>query len=693
MSMAGLAVHTLQGPQAVRSDGSFASAIEAGGPSLAVATGAGGKPLLFGFSTTDRRDLSVRTTAEVLAFAACGGVCLPGVMQPVLIAELGRANVSRLESALTNLLIAHGEGWMSVQDATLKSALIEDTKPFRQNAAALARARPFAATVTPTDRVSGITVESDGLGTTVATNYFRRRAYVFAERVSYMDSTGAQKISAAVLTPQPLNLSPIKGATSALPVIAEYLGGARDFLAPVQGDPVICPLTPADARSTSYRVTAVGLGYSRGAFGSLTSEQQGYWLDAALRSMVIDFIIPIVTGAVFPTMGEKIDNFLGDLNNTNGFVKDIISALAAQPDIIAKAKAGNTAEATWDGVLILTGSESLKLGLLQALWAYLDLRDVSQGIFMVSAFEKMNGLLAGVDLGLQLTDSAFQLCDIVRSENASQWDIVVTPAKLELTPKTVTVSVSATADFAVRVLDSGIDSGLVTYRWSVGTGTLTNTTNGATGTQLDTSQGSIQYRAPNTVTDNEKTTLAVEAFLGGVNDPNRRSLGTASAVVTLRSVPIFGEADVAFADVVIPSDPANRRPIEFFGGNWTRSTPLSLTSFFGKQICPPSFDGPGGVGLFGLRTGIAFDFATPLEAGKAYPLELNTAHNYLALKWTTSGNVESLAFYEGTVTVTAVAGKRISFTLTARCRNSGTPETNPNYYGATVTASGWFMLA
>ena len=191
-----------------------------GGPSLSVATGASGKPLLFGFSRAERPDLSVRTTAEVLAFVVCGGVCLPAVMQPVLIAELGRANLSRLELALTRLLVTFGEGWMDAPDLALKTALVEDTKPFRA-ADLIARARPFGAFVTPTAKVSGITVESDGLGTTIATNYFRRRAYVFAERVSYVDSTGASKLSAANLTPQPLSLSAIKGATSALPVFAE----------------------------------------------------------------------------------------------------------------------------------------------------------------------------------------------------------------------------------------------------------------------------------------------------------------------------------------------------------------------------------------------------------------------------------------------------------------------------------------
>jgi hypothetical protein len=698
MSTAGMAVRTLQGSQTVRSDGSFPLVIEAGGPSLAVATGAGGKPLLYGFARAERPDLSVRTTAEVLAFVACGGVCLPGVMQPVLVAELGRANLSRLEAALTQLLITHGEGWLDAPDAALKTALIEDTKPFRvaspvARASAPGRVRPLAAVVTPTDRVSGITVESDGLGTTVATNYFRRRAYVFAERISYVDSTGATRASAANLTPQPIALSPVKSATSALPVFSDYLAGVGDFFLPVKGDPIACALTPGDARSTLYRVTAVGLGPFAGAFDELTPEQQEYWLDAALRSLVIDLIIPFVTGLVIPLNGAKIDRFLGDLNNTNGFVKDIISALAAQPDIIAKAKAGNNSEAGWDGVLVLLGSETLKIGLLQALWAFLDLRDISQGIFMVEAFEKMNGILTAVDLGLQATDTIFQLMDLGRSERASQWDVVVTPAKLELTPKAASVTVATTADFAVRVLDSGIDSGLVTYRWSVAIGTLTNTTNGATGTQLDTSAGSIRYRAPNTVTDNEKTTLTVEAFLGGVNDPNRRSLGTASAALTLRSVPIYGEADVALSDVVIPSDPRNRHPIEFVGGNWTRSSPVPLGSFFGTPICQPGFDGPGGVGLFGLRTGIAFDFAMPVEAGKVYPLQLNTAHNYLAFKWTTSGNVHTLTIYEGSVSVIAVEGKRISFTLTARCSDSGTPATNPADYAATVTASGWFLLA
>jgi hypothetical protein len=688
MSMAGLTVQSLLGQQQpVQGDGSFSVVVEAGGPSLAIAAGAGGEPLLFGFARTERSELSVRTTAEVLAFVACGGVCLPGVMQPVLITELESADLSRVEAVLTSLLTTHGEGWLEASDSGLKAALIEDTKPFRPSSTR-------GAAVTPTGKVSGITVESDGIGTTVVTNYFRRRTYIYAERVSYTDAKGDEHPSALDLTPEPISLSPIRGASSTLTTIAQYMGGQRDFLAPVASPALRLPLTPSDASTTLYRLTAVGLGFFPGDFDKLTAQQQDAWLDASLRTLIIDFLVPIFTGLVLPIKSEQINAWLDHVRGS-AFLKDAVTFYAAVPDIITRIKARDYMNAQYDMLQLFVKSSGLKNDLFLAFELFLKAA-FSTGYekqFMLDSLGKLNKLLTEIDFFLQLVDTAFIIMDVGRSQAASQWEVTVTPPKLELTPKTTIVSVGAAADFTVKVVDSGIDSGLVTYKWSVGKGTFTNTTSGATGMPLETSKGSVQYRAPATVTDNEKTTLTVEAFLGGVNDPNRRSLGTATAELTLRSVVIYGEAEVAFSGVTIPSDPKNRVPIEFVGGNWARTSPVSLTTWFGKSICPPSFDGPGGVGAFGLRTGIAFDFAAPPEAGKTYPLELGTAHNYLALKWTTSGNVESFPFYEGSVKVTAVEGKRVSFTLTARCQNSGTPETNPRYYGATVTASGWFQLA
>ena len=691
VSLEGMKVNTVLSEEAVNSSGSFKVIIQDNGPTLSVAQSKTGKLVLFGFTRTGRADISPRTTAEVLVFMATGAIYAPGVMQPVFIEQLSQPGIlSATEKAISELIAAHGEDWMSRPSAALKAALIEDSRAFRPSVSR-------GSIVQPTDKVSGIIVESDGVGTTYLTNYFRRRAFYYVTRESYKDSTGATRASFQKIIDPGVSLSPIKGATNALVTIAEFAGGARDFLAPVKSDAIILPVAPSGATSTLYKVTAVGLGFFPGDFDKLDPQQQADWADTALRTLVIDFIIPLITGFVFPKMGEKIDKFLGDLTNTNGFVKDIITALAAQPDIITKAKAGNVSEATLDGFLILSGSESLKLALLQALWAALDLKDINLGIFMVNAFEKMNGLLTAVDMMLQVTDSAFQLLDTVRSQNATQWDVTITKPKLTLTPTTATVSVGQSTHFTAKVVDSDVAETLITYRWSLGgKGSLINPINSATGTTLDTSGGSVNFQAPATgITDNEKATLTVEAFVGGINDPNRRSLGTATAEVTLRAIQIYGEATVAYSVIKEPTDEF-RRILRFMNGTYISQSPLLVVQSQVGSITytefSTSFRLPQ-VGSTRLESSISFRFLEPIQVG-ALKRKPDSSMNLNVSKTDGSTGFAILSSRQGiqdlAMSITSIerpespaSGNRVYYTL------SGT-YTDSEYIVA-VTMSGWFL--
>jgi hypothetical protein len=691
MSFEGMKANTSLSEEAVKPDGSFRVVVQDNGPALSVAQGKSGKPVLYGFARAGRADLSPRTTAEVLVFMAAGAIYAPGVMQPVFVEQLSQPGIlAATEKAVSDLIVAHGEDWMSRPSAALKAALLEDSKAFRPNVSR-------GSLVQPADKVSGIIVESDGVGTTYLTNYFRRRAFYYVTRESYKDSTGATKASFQKIIDPGVSLSPIKGATNALVTIAEFAGGVRDFLAPVKSNPIVLPLTPAEASSTLYTVTAVGLGASYGDFDKLDPQQQADWADTALRTLVIDFIIPLVVGLVFPSMGEKIDKFLGDLTNTNGFVKDIITALAAQPDIITKAKAGNVRGAADDGYFVLYGSESLKLALLQALWAALDLKNINLGIFMVDAFEKMNGVLVAVDMLLQATDSAFQFLDIARSQNATQWEVVITKPKLTLTPTTATVSVGQSTRFTAKVVDADVAETLITYHWSLGgKGSLINPINSATGTTLDTSGGSVDFKAPATgVTDNEKATLTVEAFVGGINDPNRRSLGTATAEVTLRAIQIYGEATVAYSVIKEPTDEL-RRILRFTNGTYRSQSPLLVTQSQVGSITytefSTSFRLPQ-VGSTLLESSISFRFLEPIQVG-ALTRKPDSSLNLNVSKTDGSTGFATLSSRQGiqdlAMSITSierpespVSGNRVYYTLSGTYTDS--------VYIVSVTMSGWFL--
>ena len=269
VSLEGMKVTTALGEEVVKSDLSFTVTIQDNGPTVSVVQSKSSKPVLYGFTRTGRTELSPRTTAEVLVFMAAGAVYAPGVMQPIFVEQLSKPGIlAATEKAISDLMVAYGEDWLSHPSAMLKAALIEDSKAFRPTASR-------GSIVQPADKVSGIIVESDGVGTTHLTNYFRRRAYYYVTRESYKDSTGATKASFQKIIDPGVSLSPIKGATNALATIAEFAGGARDFLAPVKSDAIILPLAPTGATSTLYKVTAVGLGALPGDF-NVCCELRGF---------------------------------------------------------------------------------------------------------------------------------------------------------------------------------------------------------------------------------------------------------------------------------------------------------------------------------------------------------------------------------------------------------------------------------
>lgn len=57
-----------------------------------------------------------------------------------------------------------------------------------------------------TDRVSGLQVTADGAGTMSIANYYRRRVYVYVDRVSYKVKGGASVDFPGAIPPQPIDL-------------------------------------------------------------------------------------------------------------------------------------------------------------------------------------------------------------------------------------------------------------------------------------------------------------------------------------------------------------------------------------------------------------------------------------------------------------------------------------------------------
>jgi hypothetical protein len=521
ISLTGLQIRNLYGRGAMRGDGTFPVTVLEGGPTLSMVIGPTGKPLLFGFVTEGKTDLSARTTAEVMAFLCCGAPCMPSELRPVYLTELARTDrLVGLEKAISDQITAKGEAWLDTPDVTLLAVLNEDIKPFLSQ-------KTRGAIIDPTDVVSGIQVESDGIGSTTLTNYFRRRAYVYIDRESYTDSNKVEHPSFATITTEPISLSPTKGQTSVLPILFDWLTGNNDAYLPVKSDPVSLPVTPSDARTTLYTVTAVGLGAAPGAFDKLTTERQKAWLDAALRTLIIDLVVPAITGILIPEKGVK--DWL-DIVASSAWLKDLISYAATVPDLVTKVKSGQYAEAGKDIKYFVFGTERFKNGLLELLEIFVSKLGGTTGAEAFTAMsEAVDRVLAVPDLFVQAFDTVTQLIGIARSQNAAQWQVTVTKAKVTLDPLEILVEKGGVSDsIKASVRDVQADAGSAfAYAWKCGTGRLSDGIKPEPARSFESSSDSVTYdgNVPGGTIDQ----VDVQVFLKGLG--KQEPVGSASARV------------------------------------------------------------------------------------------------------------------------------------------------------------------
>lgn len=528
MSMAGVTVGSLLSSRAVAADGAFQTSVETGGPGLAIVSGPGGKPLLFGLVREGKTDLSARTTAEVLAFIATGAPSFPVEIQKVYLEELSKPeNLTNLERAVSDLIAAKGEAWMDSPNAAFKTALIQDTAHFRPT-------KTRGTVVTPTERTSGITVESSSNGSTTVTNYFRRRAYLYAQRESYLDENKTHHASFANLTPEAISISPVKGMNSLLPAIAEWLGGGVMPYEPVASDPISLSLTPADARSTRYTLMAVGVGSTEGDFAKLSPQQQADYLDLCIRTLILDFVIPIFTNIVISLRGERMDQWLQFVTGS-GLLKDLINAYAMIPDLKAKIHAGQYRDASFDMIQAVIGTEAVKNILFKGFELFLKTFAVpDRAVFMNAALEKINGVLGAIDMFLQVADIVIQLLDLNQSQKATEWEVIVSKAKLQITPQEVIVPRSDVfPGIKVVAQDVTVPGGQAfEYAWKCGSGKLSDGTNYAQVIER-TPQDSVLYDAVGLSAGTQDKIEVSVAIKGG---PNIEPLGSTTVPVYVTEV-------------------------------------------------------------------------------------------------------------------------------------------------------------
>jgi hypothetical protein len=547
-------VVNLFGTTALATDATFNFAQAAETPLLTAAYGPTGGAVLYGFLSNTSTELSAHSTAKVLAYFALGvGAYSQEIQSLYLSAITGASSLPALEAAIAAALLARGENWLDETDAALVAAL----RAIQNELSAHAFATRGVILDKP-DRTSGLQVNADGVGSMTIANYYRRRSYVYVDRVSYkVKGTGDSVNFKGPILPQPTKILPVKGVSNTLANLGALFGGQRDFYEPVIYGPIGIPVNPTEAASTTYTATAVGLGVSPGDFGKLTQVQQDGWWEVSILAMLVDIVAPIIAGVVIPNLTKDINSFV-DFAGTGGVLKDIVNAIAASPEIRNKAQSGKISDACWDVLLLIVKTDTLKNVFLQMVGDFLGgyappqvlihpitglpVTIPARATFIAQSGAKLSSFISKINIALQVFDTVVTGFQLSNCNNADVFTLEVTNAIAKLNPdQAVARPIQAAIPFTAVVTNADVQPDTtLSYQWScpclfgdISDGLHTNTKDGTT---FDSSSNILTYAPNGKAVGGSIEQISVKIFKGPIN--KRTAIGAATSPVTFVTVKV-----------------------------------------------------------------------------------------------------------------------------------------------------------
>lgn len=549
LSLAGTRVNHLLGDVPVRDAGDFRIGFVADSAVPTMVVDATGNLLLFGYLRAGQTTLSVRSTAEALVFRALGMWAHAGDVQLAALTLLASEDLTTVTAAVDAVIAAHGSTWTAFAATSgVGTAVLAKVAAMGGNLPLRAPTRKVAQgmIVTPTERVSGLIVDGDGIGAVTVENDFRRRALLAHTEVSAKLEGSATEFD----LPEHLietEMSPTDGLSSPLQSLADLLAGKTSYK-PVTVT-LATPRFPDTAVYTRYKIYAAGPGSALGDWHDMPQSVKDDGLLLIFKSVVLDFAVPFLASVVIPIKADEINKARG-FAYADGAIKDLILLLAKIPELSTKLLAGDFKGCCTDTVdYVLHNTDSNQVLLTAAFGRVLELlfgasiivdpitdRTVVFRDFVHDWWKKFDDAFDVGELAFTLFDTAVQACDIASSFMGEIWDVTVTKAKVSMSPLEFFVEKNGQfAGITARAVDVESVEGMVLgYSWKCQAGKLF--VDGKYGTVIDsTTSGVVGYDAldvsPGTIDQ-----IDVNVFLSGFgrDDP----VGSAKCKVYVTGVTV-----------------------------------------------------------------------------------------------------------------------------------------------------------
>ena len=536
------------------------------GSQIAIVLSPAGNPVLYGWIDSTHTVINAETTAEVLAYFALQGslvlqsadadaiiAAMPqapgiGAVATTISSEVGanvdafatpNANVAAALKAFVTAIIASA----TPQSAATASQATQHASIAGRIPAALA-AHIHAITSTPGEQ-SGITVVQDPPSAAHLSNAYRRRAYVYVDRVSH---TIASQVTDDPLSVTSFELEPTKGVNGGLTgaitdIYAAYWGIQPTAYGPTTTDSFSLPLLDG-TDATTYSIVAVGPGANSGT-ATLTAEQTTKLTEVSVRSFMLDYTLPVFTNAI---LGSGFINFQNGYTNASAkFVADFTAS--ATTDFLTSIQ--NNTDTTvrdeitkgkfFDAFVDYTGAEAGSNSLrtiLDHAFNFAIQSGTSAGAITdytaaQSYIQAFNNILNLAGFGLQAIDTAAFLYDLRYSDTSDAWTVTSTASKVQLNPSPADISGLGSQVLTTSVLGVEDLTGY-SFHWTTTTtiGDLSDMASGGQSHQTDYCSASPKalFVVKPGAAQFSHDTVVVEAYnganCGGPSSPNYAGTGT-----------------------------------------------------------------------------------------------------------------------------------------------------------------------
>ncbi len=580
LPLSSLTVTNSLGPTTVSKDGTFGLYAFKSGAQFAQVVDGAGDTVMVGFLGPAETAVNTHTTAEVLTYFAAGLFTMSSELRQQAYAQIASApGFSSVEAAVsTDIAATPGK---FPQTATALKAFIATLSPAITGKGPAQSITPHDMLIDPGNAQSGVTTLQDSPLQVSFRNEKRRMALAYIDQVSQgVASGGSTEIVPALvrnIVAAPIsndanlgsglwtslsNCANTSNCISATTPLKSFSGTLKDLMfgssafAEIETGRTTLPAT-TDALWTRYRITVVGPGGSQPPLFPATGEQQAGQLGVSIYFLVTQLIMPLIANVILPAFSNITSTDALTLDEANAMADMINSINSSSSDIFVTASSGDMGSAMIKTMNLIVESNAARAALVNlavklAFKANPTWTLVEGNAFKSSAASFQQGAnsflkaTVAADILLQGFDASVVGHGLLTSNSFDQFDVYVTPVKINLAPATPDVANDLGVHLTVNVPSTAGSGLILTYSWqnSANHGHFKDLSGDpahvdnwtcSTGTLTGSCQNEGIYTANHTGFGTDTVSVTVGAIDSSGDKIEHIALGSASATITVPS--------------------------------------------------------------------------------------------------------------------------------------------------------------